>query len=160
MAQTPEGIIKDQIKADCALILAEPTMPMGTGYGSSGVSDFIINWMGLAVFIEAKAGKPQPTTLQLDYLQDQWQAGAIVGCVGGKALKTTGRGGPLLGWIACKKLNEVFMSTTGLQYGGMAILTANVMTATTASGEQSGHTFATLMRSYAILAHVDAMGLN
>ena len=116
MAKTPEGIVKDQIKADCKALGIIPTMPMGTGYGQSGVSDFILNWQGRFCAIEVKAGAADPTALQLSYLKGQWEAGAIVGCVG------TGPKPEFcqLGWVAMKGV-----VSTDLKYDGMDIIGVN-----------------------------------
>lgn len=61
---TPEGKVKAAIKKwlnDRNIYYA---MPMGTGYGSSGVPDFLCNWDGRFLAIEAKApGKRSNTTV-------------------------------------------------------------------------------------------------
>ena len=44
-------------------------MPIGTGYGSSGVPDFLVCHDGHFVGVEAKAGKGKTTALQEDNLQ-------------------------------------------------------------------------------------------
>lgn len=44
-------------------------MPIGTGYGSSGVPDFLACHEGHFIGIEAKAGKGKTTALQEDNLQ-------------------------------------------------------------------------------------------
>jgi len=44
-------------------------MPIGTGYGSSGVPDFLVCHEGHFVGVEAKAGKGKTTALQEDNLQ-------------------------------------------------------------------------------------------
>lgn len=64
MARTPEGKVKANIKK----ILQEHdvyyVMPMGTGYGNSGVPDFLCCVGGKFVGIEAKSMREQPTALQ------------------------------------------------------------------------------------------------
>ena len=64
MAMTPEAAVKKQIRK----ILEEEgvyyAMPMGTGYGNSGVPDFLCCVAGKFVAIEAKAGKGKTTALQ------------------------------------------------------------------------------------------------
>lgn len=64
MASTPEAKVKAKIKA----ILKEHgvyyAMPIGTGYGNSGVPDFLCCVNGKFLAIEAKAGKGQTTALQ------------------------------------------------------------------------------------------------
>jgi len=68
MAATPEAKVKAKIKA----ILKENdvyyAMPIGTGYGNSGVPDFLCCVAGRFVAIEAKAGKGTTTALQDDHL--------------------------------------------------------------------------------------------
>lgn len=77
MAQTPEAKVKDKIKK----ILKEHgvyyAMPMGTGYGNSGVPDFLCCVNGKFLAIEAKAGKGIPTALQEKNLRDIKAAGGI-----------------------------------------------------------------------------------
>lgn len=64
MASTPESKVKDKIKK----ILKEHgvyyAMPMGTGYGNSGVPDFLCCVNGKFLAVEAKAGKGETTALQ------------------------------------------------------------------------------------------------
>ena len=75
MASTPEAKVKEKIKK----ILKEHgvyyAMPMGTGYGNSGVPDFLCCLQGQFVAIEAKAGKGIPTALQEKNLRDIKAAG-------------------------------------------------------------------------------------
>jgi pantoate kinase len=70
MASTPEAKVKEKIKK----ILKEHgvyyAMPMGTGYGNSGVPDFLCCVSGHFIAIEAKAGKGIPTALQEKNLRD------------------------------------------------------------------------------------------
>ena len=77
MASTPEAKVKEKIKK----ILKEHgvyyAMPMGTGYGNSGVPDFLCCVNGRFVAIEAKAGKGIPTALQEKNLRDIKVAGGI-----------------------------------------------------------------------------------
>lgn len=77
MAATPEAKVKAKIKA----ILKEHNvyfaMPMGTGYGNSGVPDFLCCVGGQFLAIEAKAGKGIPTALQEKNLRDIQAAGGI-----------------------------------------------------------------------------------
>lgn len=44
-------------------------MPIGTGYGSSGVPDFLVCHEGHFVGVEAKAGKGKTTALQEDNMR-------------------------------------------------------------------------------------------
>jgi len=75
MAATPEAKVKAKIKA----ILKEHgvyyAMPIGSGYGNSGVPDFLCCVSGRFLAIEAKAGKNEPTALQLKNISDIDKAG-------------------------------------------------------------------------------------
>jgi pantoate kinase len=77
MAQTPEAKVKEKIKK----ILKEHNvyfaMPMGTGYGNSGVPDFLCCVNGRFLAIEAKAGKGIPTALQEKNMRDIKAAGGM-----------------------------------------------------------------------------------
>ena len=77
MASTPEAKVKEKIKK----ILKEHgvyyAMPMGTGYGNSGVPDFLCCVNGKFLAIEAKAGKGIPTALQEKNPRDIKVAGGI-----------------------------------------------------------------------------------
>ena len=79
MAATPESKVKAKIKA----ILKEHgvyfAMPIGTGYGNSGVPDFLCCLNGEFLAIEAKAGKGTTTALQDKHLRE-------IGKAGGRAL--------------------------------------------------------------------------
>lgn len=61
---TPESKVKTAIKRVLASAGVYYTMPMGTGYGKSGVPDFICCVSGYFLAIEAKAGKGTTTALQ------------------------------------------------------------------------------------------------
>jgi len=69
MAATPESKVKAKIKAILKAHGIYYAMPIGTGYGNSGVPDFLCCINGHFVAIEAKAGKGQATALQLKNLQ-------------------------------------------------------------------------------------------
>ena len=77
MASTPEAKVKEKIKK----ILKENNvyfaMPMGTGYGNSGVPDFLCCVGGHFLAIEAKAGKGIPTALQEKNMRDIKAAGGL-----------------------------------------------------------------------------------
>lgn len=77
MAATPEAKVKAKIKA----ILKEHgvyyAMPIGTGYGNSGVPDFLCCVNGMFVAIEAKAGKGTTTALQDKNLREIKEAGGV-----------------------------------------------------------------------------------
>ena len=61
---TPESKVKDKIKKILKEHSVYYAMPMGTGYGNSGVPDFLCCVNGFFVAIEAKAGKGETTALQ------------------------------------------------------------------------------------------------
>jgi pantoate kinase len=69
MATTPEAKVKAKIKT----ILKEHgvyyAMPIGSGYGNSGVPDFLCCANGHFFAIEAKAGKGVATALQIKNMQ-------------------------------------------------------------------------------------------
>ena len=64
MAMTPEAAVKKQIRKMLDAEGVYYAMPMGTGYGNSGVPDFLCCVAGKFVAIEAKAGKGKTTALQ------------------------------------------------------------------------------------------------
>lgn len=67
---TPEAKVKAKIKA----VLKEEeiyyAMPIGTGYGNSGVPDFLCCVNGRFLGVEAKANGGKPTELQKKNLKD------------------------------------------------------------------------------------------
>lgn len=75
MAATPEAKVKAKIKAILKDHNVYYAMPIGSGYGNSGVPDFLCCVNGFFVAIEAKAGKGEPTALQLKNLQEINKAG-------------------------------------------------------------------------------------
>ena len=75
MATTPESKVKAKIKAILKANDAYYAMPIGTGYGNSGVPDFLCCVNGLFLAIEAKAGKGTTTALQEKNLQNIKAAG-------------------------------------------------------------------------------------
>jgi pantoate kinase len=75
MANTPEAKVKAKIKAILKAHSIYYAMPIGTGYGNSGVPDFLCCVNGKFVAIEAKAGKGEATALQLKNLSDINKAG-------------------------------------------------------------------------------------
>lgn len=66
---TPEVLVKKKIRKILDEAGVYYAMPIGTGYGNSGVPDFLVCAGGKFVAIEAKAGKGQATALQLKHLQ-------------------------------------------------------------------------------------------
>jgi pantoate kinase len=75
MATTPEAKVKAKIRAILKEHNVYYAMPIGTGYGNSGVPDFLCCVNGKFVAIEAKAGKGLPTALQLKNLSEINKAG-------------------------------------------------------------------------------------
>ena len=75
MASTPEAKVKAKIKAILKSHDIYYAMPIGTGYGNSGVPDFLCCVNGKFVAIEAKAGKGVATALQLRNLAQINNAG-------------------------------------------------------------------------------------
>jgi Holliday junction resolvase len=75
MAGTKEALVKTKIKK----ILKEHgvyyAMPMGTGYGNSGVPDFLCCIKGKFLAVEAKAGKGDTTALQKKNIREIENAG-------------------------------------------------------------------------------------
>jgi pantoate kinase len=66
---TPEAKVKAKIKTILKDRNIYFVMPMGTGYGNSGVPDFICCVNGCFLAIEAKAQSNKPTALQLKNLR-------------------------------------------------------------------------------------------
>lgn len=64
MASTPEAKVKKQIRAALDAHGVYYAMPIGTGFGNSGVPDFLCCVSGWFFAIEAKAGKGKTTALQ------------------------------------------------------------------------------------------------
>ena len=69
MATTPEAKVKAKIKVILKVYDIYYAMPIGTGYGNSGVPDFLCCVTGKFLAIEATAGKGQATALQLKNMQ-------------------------------------------------------------------------------------------
>ena len=74
---TPEGRVKKKVKEVLNDLGAYYTMPMGTGFSSSGAPDFIICISGLFYGIECKANGGKPTALQLKHHDDIRKAGGV-----------------------------------------------------------------------------------
>lgn len=77
MATTPEGKVKSLIKAILKAKGIYYAMPIGTGYGNSGVPDFLCCVGGRFVGIEAKANGGKTTALQDKNLQEIQNSGGI-----------------------------------------------------------------------------------
>ena len=69
MASTPEALVKKKIRKILDAEGVYYAMPIGTGYGNSGVPDFLCCIGGRFVAIEAKAGKGKTTALQDDNIR-------------------------------------------------------------------------------------------
>jgi pantoate kinase len=74
---TPEGMVKAHIKQSLKDAAAYYAMPMGSGYGASGVPDFLVCHKGRFIGIEAKAGKGTTTALQERHLGEIVMAGGV-----------------------------------------------------------------------------------
>lgn len=74
---TPEAKVKKQIRQIIDEFDAYYAMPIGTGYGQSGVPDFLICHKGRFIAVEAKAGKGKTTLLQEAHLERIRNAGGI-----------------------------------------------------------------------------------
>lgn len=77
MAATPESKVKDKIKKLLKEYKVYYAMPIGSGYGNSGVPDFLCCVDGQFLAIEAKAGTNQATALQLKHLREIREAGGF-----------------------------------------------------------------------------------
>ena len=75
MASTPEALVKKQIRKILDTTATYYAMPIGTGYGNSGVPDFICCSNGHFLAIEAKAGKGKTTALQDAHIERIQKAG-------------------------------------------------------------------------------------
>jgi hypothetical protein len=77
MANTPEAKVKKQIRKILDTTRCYYAMPIGSGFGNSGVPDFLVCHQGTFVGIEAKAGKGKTTALQEDNLKRIRDAGGV-----------------------------------------------------------------------------------
>lgn len=77
MAATPESKVKKRVKDILKGFGADLyfAMPIGTGYGNSGVPDFLVCIKSRFVGIETKAGKGKTTALQELHLENIRSAG-------------------------------------------------------------------------------------
>jgi len=75
MAAKPEALVKKKIRAILDEFEAYYAMPIGTGYGNSGVPDFLVCCNGRFIGIEAKAGSNKPTALQQHNIERIFDAG-------------------------------------------------------------------------------------
>ena len=86
MAATPEAKVKAKIKKILKDHGVYYAMPIGTGYGSSGVPDFLCCVNGKFVAIEAKAGKGTTTALQEKNLINIMNTGGVAVLVNEKGI--------------------------------------------------------------------------
>ena len=77
MASTPEAKVKKRIRAVLDAHGVYYAMPIGSGYGNSGVPDFLCCVNGRFVGLEAKAGKGTTTALQDMNLEKIVKSGGI-----------------------------------------------------------------------------------
>jgi pantoate kinase len=77
MAATPEAKVKKQIRAILDAHGVYYAMPIGTGYGNSGVPDFLCCVHGKFLAIEAKAGRGKTTALQDEHIARIRAAGGL-----------------------------------------------------------------------------------
>lgn len=77
MAATPESRVKKQIRKILDTTRCYYAMPIGSGFGNSGVPDFLVCHEGTFVGIEAKAGKGKTTALQENNLKRIRDAGGV-----------------------------------------------------------------------------------
>jgi Holliday junction resolvase len=75
MGIKPEALVKKKIRAILDEFSAYYAMPVGSGYGSSGVPDFLVCCNGRFIGIEAKAGSSKPTALQQNNIERIFDAG-------------------------------------------------------------------------------------
>ena len=67
---TPESKVKKQVKKILDDLGAYHFSPMTAGYGKSGVPDIIACYKGCFIGIECKAGKNEPTLLQIHNMKE------------------------------------------------------------------------------------------
>lgn len=66
---TPEAKVKAKVRKILDERNAYYAMPVTSGYGNSGVPDFLVCYRGKFMAIECKAGRGKATKLQLDNLK-------------------------------------------------------------------------------------------
>lgn len=74
---TPEGKVKKQVTTILKAHGAYYFSPVTGGFGRSGVPDIVVCYRGKFIGIECKAGKGQPTALQLKNLAQIREQGGI-----------------------------------------------------------------------------------
>lgn len=86
MAATPEALVKKQIRKILDAEGVYYAMPIGTGYGNSGVPDFLCCVAGKFLAIEAKAGRGTTTALQDTHIEKIGSAGGVAMVINEKNL--------------------------------------------------------------------------
>ena len=81
MAATPESKVKAKIKALLKSHNIYYAMPIGTGYGNSGIPDFLCCVKGRFFAIEAKAGVGVTTALQDKNLRLIRESGGVTAVI-------------------------------------------------------------------------------
>lgn len=74
---TPEAKVKAKVKTILKELGAYYAMPVATGYGNSGVPDFLVCYRGRFIGIECKANGNKPTALQEKNLDSIRVAGGL-----------------------------------------------------------------------------------
>lgn len=69
MAATPEKKVKNEVTKILKSVNAYYFYPVTGGFGSSGVPDIVACFNGRFIGIECKAGKNEPTALQIKNLK-------------------------------------------------------------------------------------------
>jgi pantoate kinase len=87
VAATPEVKVKAKIKKILKDNGVYYAMPIGTGYGNSGVPDFLCCVNGNFLAIEAKAGKGTTTALQEKNLREIKQCGGTAAVIAEEQLE-------------------------------------------------------------------------
>lgn len=72
---TPEAKVKKEVRKILDEYGAWHCMPMGSGFGRSGVPDLLVCYLGTFIAIECKAGDNRPTLLQERELERIKKAG-------------------------------------------------------------------------------------
>ncbi len=81
MAATPEAKVKAKIKTLLKKYNIYYAMPIGTGYGNSGIPDFLCCVKGRFFAIEAKAGLGTTTALQDKNLRLIRESGGVTAVI-------------------------------------------------------------------------------
>jgi len=74
---TPESKVKARVKKVLSDLNAYYAMPQGTGFGNSGVPDFVVCFRSRFIGIECKANGNKPTALQYKHLKDIQDSGGL-----------------------------------------------------------------------------------